>query len=66
MKKLQALKDKLRVWYKEVFGNIEETKCRITLDLEVLDRLEESRISVSSEREERWKQKLELEKVIKK
>lgn len=43
MKNLQNIKGKLRGWSKDVFGNIEEAKSKIILDLEILDRMEEER-----------------------
>lgn len=53
MKKLQAIKGKLRIWTKEVFSNIEQAKSQIFSELEILDKVKESRNLDQLEWEER-------------
>lgn len=64
MKKLQDIKGKLKSWNKEVFRNSEEVKNKLSLELEVLDRVEESQNLDTLECEQRWKLKLEYEQII--
>lgn len=39
---LQAIKEKLRIWNKEVFVIIEVTKNKLAHELEILERMEET------------------------
>lgn len=43
IKKLQMLKENIKVWNRESFGNIEYSRVSLTKELEVLDSMEESR-----------------------
>lgn len=53
MKKLQIIKGNMKLWNKEVFGNIEDSKNKISLALEVLDNMEEFHDLDTSEMERR-------------
>lgn len=65
MKKLQVIKVKLQSWNKEGFSIIEESKAKISLDLEILDLIKESRNLNANEWEERLKLKNKSEFIIK-
>lgn len=64
MKKPQHLKSRLRVWNKEVFGNIEEAKNKLSLELEVFDGIEEERELNQEEGDERKRIKFQFEKLL--
>lgn len=65
MKKFQVIEVNIKTWNKEVFGKVEESKAKISLDLELLDRIEESRNLENNEREERSKMKKDFETIVK-
>lgn len=64
MKKLQHLKSKLKACNKEVFGNVEKPNSKISLDLEMLDILEEKRELNQVQGEERKRIKIQYEKLL--
>lgn len=65
IKKSQHIKSRPRIWNKEVFRNIEEVKNKIALDLDILNRVEESQELDQMEWEKRWKLKIEYEQILK-
>ncbi|KAF5187408.1 hypothetical protein FRX31_023005, partial [Thalictrum thalictroides] len=62
--KIKYLKEKLKIWNREVFGNVEE-KIKLKVDqIEVIDRKEETDVLEDGELVERVMLKCELEELV--
>ncbi|CAI0460218.1 unnamed protein product [Linum tenue] len=59
-RKLHSIKAKLKVWNKEVFGNIDKRVEDLLIKIKELERVEEERILHDGEREERAKLEIDL------
>lgn len=63
-KKLKALKTDFKIWFEDVFGNVEFLKKSLMEELRVLDELEEVRVLVDEEKLRKTLVISELEKKL--